>query len=210
MQTELIIADDHPVFRQGLKKLLTDEADFSIVGEAGTGTEALGLICDLKPVVAVLDISMPGMGGLEVAAEVKRKNLKTRCIMLSVHDDAEIVKTAIRSGAFGYLLKTNTFDEIVRAVRIVAGGGKFISSQIAGVLAEEPLRHSRTQLLTDREREILKLVVQGLSAKEVADSLGISYRTVHTHKSHIMSKLGVSSTPAMMSYAIKNRIISDA
>ncbi|MDH4164454.1 MAG: response regulator transcription factor [Nitrospirota bacterium] len=205
---DLIIADDHAIFRHGLKNLLAQEPDFRILAEADNGQKALQDIRDLRPHVAVLDLSMPCMNGIEVVAEVRRNKLATRCILLTVHDDAEIAATAIQTGTAGYLLKNHTFQEINQAIRTVAGGRNYLSPELITLLADQTRLAQASQRLTRREQEVLRLVAQGLSAKEIASKLVISERTVDTHKTHIMSKLDIHSTPALISYALRNKLVT--
>jgi len=204
---DLIIADDHAIFRHGLKSLLAKEPEFRILAESDNGQKALQDIIDLHPHVAVLDVSMPHMNGVEIVAEVQRRKLSTICILLTVHDDAEIATTAIRNGAAGYLLKNHTFQEIGQAIRTVSSGKNYISPELIPLLAERIHRLQTSQRLTRREQDILCLVVQGLSAKEIASTLNISERTVDTHKTHIMGKVDVHSTPALISYAHRNKLV---
>ncbi len=206
---ELVIADDHAIFRHGLKNLLSEEKDFRVLAEVETGTEAFREIREKQPQVAILDVSMPEKNGVEVVAEVHRAKLKTRCILLTVHDDPEIAATAIRNGATGYLLKNRTFRDLAQAVRVVAAGRKYFSPELMPALVDVKNLQKMTQLLTRREHDVLKLVVRGLSAKEIAVDLGISDRTVDTHKTHIMNKLDVHSTAALISYALRNKLVSD-
>ena len=206
---DLIIADDHAIFRHGLKSLLAQDPDFRILAEADNGLKALQDIRDLLPQVAVLDVSMPKMNGVEIIAEVERGKLFTRCILLTVHDDAELASTAIRNGASGYLLKNHTFQEINQAIRTVASGKKYMSPELMPILAEQAHLRQAAHHFTRREQEVLSLVAQGLSAKEISSKLAISERTVDTHKTHIMGKLGIHSTPALISYALRNKLVTN-
>jgi DNA-binding NarL/FixJ family response regulator len=204
---DLTIADDHAIFRHGLRSLLADETDFRILAESDNGQTALQDIIDHHPHVAVLDVSMPHRNGVEIIAEVQRRKLSTRCILLTVHDDAEIATTAIRNGAAGYLLKNHTFQEIGQAIRTVASGKKHLSPELMPLLAEQMHQHRISQCLTRREQDILRLITQGLSARDIASKLNISERTVDTHKTHIMGKMELHSTPALISYALRNKLV---
>lgn len=206
---DLIIADDHAIFRHGIKNLLSEEADFRILAEAETGSRALQDIRDKKPLVAILDVSMPEKNGIEVVAEVTRAKLKTRCILLTVHNDPEIAASAIRNGAAGYLLKDRTFRELAQAIRTVAEGRKYFSSELMSALVDVKNLRQTSQRLTRREQDVLKLVVKGLSAKEIAAQLGITDRTVATHKTHIMNKLDVHTTAALITHALRNKLVTD-
>jgi len=206
---DLIIADDHAIFRHGLKNLLSEEADFRILAEAETGTMAYQEILDKKPQVAILDVSMPEKNGIEVVTEVCRAKLKTRCILLTVHDDPEIAATAIRNGASGYLLKNRTFRDLTHAIMTVAAGKTYFSPELMPTLMNIKSLRQTSQRLTKREQDVLKCVVQGFSSKEIAAQLGISDRTVDTHKTHIMNKLDIHSTAALISYALRNKLVAD-
>jgi DNA-binding NarL/FixJ family response regulator len=205
---DLTIADDHAIFRHGLKSLLATESGFRILADSDNGQKALQDIIDHHPHVAVLDMSMPKLNGVEIIAEVQRRKLSTRCILLTMHNDAEIATAAIRNGAAGYLLKNHTFKEIGHAIRTVSSGNKHFSPEIIPLMAEHMNQHQISQL-TRREQDILRLIAQGLSAKDIASNLNISERTVDTHKTHIMGKMGIHSTPALISYALRNKLVTD-
>ena len=206
---DLIIADDHAIFRHGLKNLLSEEEDFRILAEAETGAKAFQEIREKQPQVAILDVSMPEKNGVEVVTEVSRAKLQTRCILLTVHDDPEIAATAIRNGAAGYLLKNRTFRDLTLAIRTVAAGKTYFSSELMPMLMNIKNLRQTSQRLTQREQDVLKYVVKGLSAKEIAAQLGISDRTVDTHKTHIMNKLDVHSTAALISHALRHKLVTD-
>jgi len=206
---DLIIADDHAIFRHGLKELLAKEPDFRILAVSDNGQKALQDIIDFHPDVAVLDVSMPHLSGIEITAEVQRRKLSTRCILLTVHDDAEIATTAIQNGVAGYLLKNHTFQEINQAIRAVAGGKKHFSAELMPLLAEHLHLSQSSQRLTRREHEVLCLVVKGLPNKIIASKLDISERTVDAHKTHIMGKLDIHSTPELIIYALRHKLVTD-
>jgi len=205
----IIIADDHAIFRHGLRSLLAGESDFRVLAESDNGTKALQDIIDLRPHVAVLDLSMPYKNGIEIIAEVLHRKLSTRCILLTMHDDTEIASSAIQNGAAGYLLKNQTFQEINQAIRTVASGKNYISQELMHNMMEQRMRpHDKSMQLTRREQEVLQLVVKGLPSIKIATQLGISERTVETHKHHIMGKLNIHSTPEIITYVLKHKLVS--
>lgn len=201
--TRIVIADDHAMFRQGLMQLLKTVPDFTLVGEARNGSEALEIIEEQEPDAAILDISMPEMTGIEVIRNLRGKEGKTRCILLTMHADPELVREAIASGAMGYLLKENAFTELVRAVRAVTDGDFYVSPDVSAGIS--PAKSSeKSPILTPREAEILKWIASGLTNKKIAKTLHISVKTVDTHRTRIMRKLGVHNAAEMVRSAVKN------
>jgi len=188
----VLLADDHPTLRLGLRVLLDQAPDVEVVGEAEDGEEALALIEALAPDVAVLDCQLPGMEGAEVAAEVRRRGLPTQVLALSAYDDDRYVQEMLEAGAVGYLLKEEAPETIVAAVRAAARGERYFSPPVmAKVVAW--VRGERPGGLTEREVEVLKLVAEGLSNKEIAHKLRVKKRTVEFHVGNILRKLGVAS-----------------
>ena len=199
----VIIADDHVIFRQGLLKLLQTAEDITVAGEAGEGHEALRLIEEEKPDVAMLDISMPNLSGLGIADEIRERGVGTKVIFLTMHNDLLTAKKGILS-APGYVLKDDAFEDLLYAIRTVAAGGKFISPAISVKLAQShPLKESRNRILTEREIEILRLIASGLTNKRIAGKLSISVKTVETHRTRILQKLEVHSTTDLVKHALK-------
>ena len=201
--TTIVIADDHAIFRQGLMQLLKTVPDFILSGEARNGSEALKIIEEQEPDVAILDISMPEMTGIEVIRNLRKKDGKTRCILLTMHTDSQLVSEALASGAMAYLLKENAFEELVRAVYTVMEGELYISSVVNAGISTAGIPE-KSRLLTLREAEILKWIVSGLTNKKIAKTLYISVKTVDTHRTRIMHKLKVHNTAEMVRYAVKN------
>jgi len=200
---KVIIADDHVIFRQGLLKLLQTAEDITVAGEAGEGHEALRLIEEEKPDVAMLDISMPNLSGLGIADEIRERGVGTKVIFLTMHNDLLTAKKGILS-APGYVLKDDAFEDLLYAIRTVAAGGKFISPAISVKLAQShPLKESRNRILTEREIEILRLIASGLTNKRIAGKLSISVKTVETHRTRILQKLEVHSTTDLVKHALK-------
>ncbi len=201
----VMIADDHSMFRQGLSLLLRSTPGYELMGEAATGPQALEIITESKPDVAVLDISMPGFGGLDVFRKIVRQGLATKVVLVTIHTDPELAQEALDEGVSGYLLKENAFEDLLAAIRAVMGGGTFISPLLAASLMRARNRDGREKL-TRREWEILSWVAAGLTNKKIARNLFISVRTVETHRSRIMEKLGMNSTAELIRYAIEKGI----
>lgn len=200
----LLIADDHVLFREGLKSLFGREDDMEIVAEAGHGDEALRLIMELRPDIALVDVSMPGRGGVQIAGEIRRKGLATRVVNLTMHSDLSILHAAMAAGVRGYVLKEDTFDDVVYAVRAVAAGGVYISPAIAGGLVRA--RMDSDEVLTPREKDVLALIAAGMKNQQIADELFISVKTVETHRARIMKKTRLHSTAELVKYAIEKGI----
>lgn len=211
-EIRVVIADDHPVFRQGLRQVIELERGIEIVGEAGDGAAALRMIQELGPDVAVLDINMPQMKGLEVAREARRQSPRVRIIFLTMYDDERVFNEALNVGALGYLLKDSAIGDIVGGVRAVAAGRHFISPSISGYLVN---RTARTAALSERkpslgdltptELRILKLIAEYKTSKEIAAQLFISHRTVENHRTSICHKLGIHGSNALIKFALEHR-----
>ena len=198
------LADDHIIFRQGLLKLLQSAEDIHVIGEAGEGREILQSILRDKPDVAILDITMSGLDGFEVFEQIKKSDLPTKVIFLTMHNDPLTARKALLSKASGYVVKDNAFEDLLYAIRAVAGGGKFISPSISDRIMDiNPVKGSKHAVLTEREREILTLIASGLTNKKIADQLSISIKTVETHRARILQKLDMHSTTELVKYAIK-------
>ena len=211
----VLVADDHAIVRTGIRHVLEGEPGFTVVGEAATGPETLALALEHRPDVAVLDISMPGQSGLSVTAELRRHCPDTRVLILSMHDNTEYVLESVRAGAHGYLLKDTAATELRGAVRAVAQGESYFSPPIAsrlsavvrGDLAVEASPAGLLAQLTGREREVLIGVTRGLTNKEIAAELGISHRTVETHRESLMRKLSLRSVAELTRFALETGVI---
>lgn len=204
----VVIADDHVIFRQGLLKLLQSAEDIEVVADTGSSDEALRLIVEKKPDVAILDISMPGLSGIEIMEEVQRKGIGTKIVFLTMHSDPLTAKRAIQSNASGYVLKDDAFEDLLYAVKAVASGGTFVSPSISEkVLKLETGREKEGSILTGREREVLQLIASGLTNKKIADKLSVSVKTVETHRTRILQKLGAHSAADLVRYAIKTGLL---
>lgn len=204
---KVLIADDHIIFRQGLLKLLQPAEDIMVVGEAGDGDEALTLILKERPELAILDISMPGRSGFEIAEELQNKGVKTKVIFLTMHNDPLTAKRGVLSSASGYILKDNAFEDLLYAIRAVAAGGKYISPLIQDKILNVSAGRNTKNILTDREVEILRLIASGFTNKQIAEKLFISIKTVETHRTKIMQKLDLHMTADLVRYAIKTGIL---
>jgi len=211
MKTRVVIADDHKILRQSLYILLQQEEDIEVVGEAGTGQEALDEVLRLRPEVAILDISLPQLSGLDVAAHLRLEAPEVRTIILTMHKSEEYVARAFREKVQGYVLKDNALDELLKAIRVVRDGGTYVSPDIAGRIVagfvENYAQGRGTDPMSPREREIVGLLAGGQSNKEIAQLLNLSLKTVETHRANIMHKLGLRSMRDLVLYAVRNHII---
>lgn len=213
---KIVLADDHILVRKGIKAMLESEGDLQVVGEAGDGKEALEVARQLHPDILVLDIRMPEMTGLDAAAKLSEVSPSTKALILSMHDSEEYVLQALDAGAYGYLLKDTDKSEFVKALRQIHAGNKYFSGAVSNVLANRLLDTKsfikNTKVddqyhLTKREREILRMVINGAPNKEIADSLGKSVRTVETHRFNIMKKIGVNNAIDMVNKAVKENLV---
>jgi len=209
----VLLADDHSIVRRGLRGLI-ESAGFSVAGEATDGLEAIKLCEEQRPDVVILDIGMPKLSGIEVAARAQKLDPRPAIIILSVHGDESYIMRALAAGARAYLLKSATDEDLIPAVRAVAAGGPFFSPAVTGVLVEDYIRQLKQRgltdsyhLLTDREKEVLQLVAEGRSNKEVATILNLGISTVDTHRSNLMQKLSLHSTAEIVLYAVRKGLI---
>ncbi len=203
MPITVIVADDHAIFRQGLASLLQAEADIALLAQAADGAEAWGLIESLRPEVAILDLSMPQLTGIEVTRRVEEAGCDTRIVLLTMHDDPSAVLQAQEALVAGYVLKDNSFEELVQAVRTVATGGTFVTPSVRAKLRGLQRNGRPTMALSPREREVIRLIALGNSSKETARLLGVSPRTVDTYRNRLMEKLGLHSLADVVRYAVQ-------
>jgi two-component system response regulator NreC len=212
----IVLADDHPVVRQGLRALLEREAGFSVIGEAADGLQAADLVERTKPDVLVLDLVMPGLGGLDVAREVVRRSPRTRVVILSMHASEAFVVQAFRSGASAYVLKDSSTAELVRAIREVLAGRRHLSPPLSDTAIEVYVARAKQgevdvyERLTSRERQVLHLAAEGLSNPAMGERLGISPRTAQTHRAHVMEKLGLRTRRDLIVYAVNRGLLPEA
>jgi DNA-binding NarL/FixJ family response regulator len=210
----VLLADDHAIVRRGLKSLL-EESGFSIVAEAADGLDALRLTEELRPDLLILDIGMPRLSGIEVAARAQKIDRPPGVIILSMHSDESYIIRALAAGARAYLLKDATDEDLLPAVRAVASGKPYFSPAVTAVLVEDYVRTLRSRgltdtyyLLTDREKEVLHLLAEGRSNKEVASLLDLGLSTVETHRANLMQKLGLHNTAEIVLYAVRKGLIT--
>ncbi|HAX47444.1 MAG TPA: response regulator transcription factor [Ignavibacteria bacterium] len=215
--TKILIVDDHEVVRDGLRNILTSLDNISIAGEAGNGEDAVKMYSSLKPDLVIMDISMPGMNGIEATRVIKEKDPDARILILTMHDNQEYLNQIIRSGAKGFILKNTDKEELLDAVKTVASGDNFFSKDISKLIIDNYIRTAKETEkndgykevpLTKREIEILKLIASGYSNQEIANILYISYNTVDTHRKNIMHKLSIKNTAGLVRYAIEKGLIS--
>lgn len=211
----VILADDHSVMRHGLRLILEQQEGFEVLGEACDGREAVNLAAALHPDVAVLDITMPNMNGIEAARQITEKQPNVAIVMLSMHADESYVLRALKAGARGYLLKESPESDFISAIRSVSEGKSFFSPAVSRLLVEDYIRQMQDKdiedsydLLTPREREILQMVAEGKSNKEVANLLNLSLYTVETHRGNILQKLNLHSVPDLILYAVRKGVIA--
>ena len=208
----VLLADDHTIVRAGLRELLADTGDIVVAGEAGNGQEVLARIREHDYDVLVLDMSMPGRSGIELIKQVKGEKPKLRVLVLSMHGEAQYAVRALKAGASGYLTKESATDQLVAAIRRVAGGGAFFSPETAERLAldyDRPADAPPHSLLSDREFQVFQLIVSGKSVTEIARDLVLSVKTVSTHKTRILEKMSLSNQAELVRYAVRHKLIDE-
>lgn len=209
-KVRVLVADDHAMFREGIRLLLETRGGFEVVGEAATGEEAVALARSLRPDVVVMDIGMPGMNGLDATRLIQADNPGSRVLILTMHGTDEYFFSALEAGASGYVLKEAASNDLVNAIESVHRGGMFLYPSLATKLVEEYLHRvgrgeerSSYEALTPREREVIQLIGEGCTNQEIAEKLGLSVHTVQTHRVHIMNKLGLHNRAQLVSYAAR-------
>ena len=211
----ILLADDHTLVRQGLRRILEEQPEWRVVAEAGNGLDAVSLAADLRPDIVILDIGMPKLNGLEAARQITKKAPEARVLILSMHADEVHITKAVEAGAAGYLVKDSADRELVNAVTATAEGKSYFSPAAAAVLLAEYRRTlaqrgvtDRYELLSDREREVLQLMAEGRSTKAIAAELGVSPATIETHRAHVFEKLDLHSVAEAVLYAVRRGLIS--
>jgi DNA-binding NarL/FixJ family response regulator len=211
----VLLADDHNLIRAGLRLVVAQQPDFVVAGEAENGRQAVAMAESLAPDVVVMDVGMPDLNGIEACRQVREKHPETQVVMLSMHSDEGYILRALKAGARAYLLKDSAEADLARAIRAAGEGKSFFSPAVAKVLLEDYMRKlERTgaedsyELLSPREREVLQMVAEGKSSKDVANSLNLSVYTVETHRAKIMQKLNLKSVPELILYAVRKGIIA--
>ena len=213
MPIKILVADDHGVLRAGLRALLNDEPDFLVVGEADSGEEALKIAKKISPDIVLMDLNMPGMGGIETARKMVKSHPQTRVLILTVHEDNELLKEAINAGASGYILKRAVESELIYAIHAVVRGDLYIHSAMTRALLlntpeEQPDVPDSAEELTPRELEVLRLIAEGHTNRQIADLLSLSVRTVESHRSNLMEKLNLHSRVELVRYAHRNHLLT--
>lgn len=209
----VLIADDHAILREGLRALLKTAGDVEVVGEAGDGESAIAEAARLRPDVVLMDVSMPGLGGLEATLQIRKDHPEMRIVVLTQYEDREYLRRFLQAGVAGYLLKKTAGADLVSAIRAAARGGLVLDPALAkDALQEQPLDTSQPRedpydLLTDREKQVLKLVAEGRSNKEVAELLDISVKTAMSHREHIMDKLDLHNRTDLVKFALKRGVV---
>ncbi len=214
-QTTVLLVEDHTIVRKGLRSLLESEADIRVVGEAENGREAIEKVDELRPDVVVMDIGMPGLNGLEATRQIKKRFSDVQVLILTVHTGEEYILQILRAGASGYLVKQAAPAELISAIQAVHRGQAFLSPSISKKVledyvqrAEATARGDSLERLTDREREVLQLIAEAYSTREIAEQLHISIKTAETHRAHLMEKLGLHSTAELTRYAIRKGVVT--
>jgi len=210
----ILLADDHTIVRHGLRKILQEQPDWTVVAEAADGREAVRQVLETRPEVAVLDIGMPQLNGIEATRQIARRAPEVKVLILSMHADEAYVIQALQAGAKGYLLKDSADKDVVRAIAAVAQGKSFFSPTVAKVMLDDYVRRlaekgvtDRYATLSEREREVFQLIAEGRTNKDIADLLCISASTVETHRARVMEKLGLHSAAELVLYAVRRGVI---
>jgi DNA-binding NarL/FixJ family response regulator len=208
----VFLCEDHVLFREGLRAILREQPGFEVVGEAGEGEEAVEKVRRLNPDIVLMDIELPGLSGLEATRRITKAKLPSKVVMLTLYDDEEVVARCLEAGASGYVLKDGPASELLYAIQEVHKGGRYMSPRALAQVVEHPPRghrgaRTRYDLLTDREREVLRLLALGLSIKDIAGRLDLSVKTVDVHKSNLMRKLDIHDKAGLVKYAIARKLI---
>lgn len=213
MTIKVLLADDHQIIRDGLRSLLTNEPDIEVVGEANDGRATVEMTQRLKPDIVVMDITMPGLNGIEATRQVRAISSDIKVLALSMHADKRFVAGVLHAGASGYVLKNCAFRELIQAIHTVAVNQTYLSPTIADIVVESYVRHSplpasSLSVLTPREREVLQLIAEGLTLKKIAATLCVSPKTIETHREQIMRKLNASGVAELTKYAVREGLTS--
>lgn len=208
----VLIGDDHAILRSGLRMLIDAQADMSVIAEAQDGKEAIRLAAEHYPDVVILDITMPGSGGMHAIPEILKNNVSCRVLLLTMHDEPAYLRTALSAGASGYVLKKSVDADLLSAIRAVHKGRRYVDPELANALLQDTMpgidRQSRAKLLSDREMQVLKLVAEGYSSREIADQILVSTKTVETYRGRFAEKLGLKSRADIVRYALELGLLS--
>jgi len=213
---KVVLVDDHAIVRQGVRALLDEEDDITVIGETGDGSQALMLVEQLRPDIVVMDLSMPGLGGIEAIRQIRGRFPGVRVVVLSMHESEEYVFRALRAGAAGYVVKQSSSTELVLALRAVAMGSRFLSPVISEILIDNYVRRADAEaqadealnILTPREREVLQFIARGYNNRQIAERLQISVKTVETHRGNMMNKLDVHDRAGLVKFAMDHHLLS--
>ena len=214
MKTRVLIADDHKLLREGLRHIVQDELRLEVVGLAEDGRSAVSLAAELHPDIIIMDISMPGLNGIEATRQIRRDNSGTKIVALSIHKSKDFVSKMLQAGAAAYMLKDCAVDELGEAIRCVLAGKVYISPDIAGLVVDDYLKalesraESASPKLTPKETEVLQLIAEGKTTKEIASILSTGVSTIETHRQHIMEKLKIYTVAGLTVYAVREGLIS--
>ena len=211
----VLLADDHKIMREGLRSLIKDEGNLTVVGEARNGNETVEMARSAGPHVVIMDIAMPDLNGIEATRKILKDNPATKIIGLSGHPDQRYVREMLKAGASGYILKDTAYEELIRALKEVMNGRTYLSPEVTRGVVDSFVRANSSQeanpafaILSDREREVLQLLAEGMTTKEMADSLSVSVKTIETHRRNIMEKLNLHSVAELTKYAIREGVTS--
>lgn len=215
MAIRVLLVDDHTIFREGVRALLSNYDDIEVVGEASDGREAIDKVTQLQPDVVLMDIAMPGLGGLEATLEIRKIRPESRVLILTQYDNREYVFPILKAGAAGYALKQAAATDLVSAIRAVHAGGSFLYPTVAKTvldryLTQEQVPEDSYETLSDREKQVLRLVAEGRTNKEIAELLVLSVKTVMGHRANLMEKLGIHNRTELVKYAIRHGLIEVA
>lgn len=206
---KVILADDHAIFRQGIRELIKDLEDFAVVGEAGDGLELLELLKEVRPDLIILDISMPNLRGLEATEEIKKHYPQIKVLLLTMHKQKSLVQLGLQAGADGFLLKDDVDAELFRALEALKQGRTYLSPLLANTVRDPAFPPPKTENLTRREREVLKLLAEGKTSREIAQSLHIGVPTVRSHRANILRKLSLKKQADLVKYAVAHEFLSN-
>jgi DNA-binding NarL/FixJ family response regulator len=212
MSTTIVLADDHIVVRQGIRKLLETRDDFRIVGEASDGEEAVKLVAEKKPDIALMDLWMPRLSGIDATRRIGKRGLPTKILVLSMHESRAYVEEVLRAGAAGYIVKNAAAEDLIEAIDTICDGVSYLSPAITQQVVDAIARPATSSpsglaVLTDREREVLQLIAEGLSSKEIAAMLGVSLKTIDSHRSNLMEKLEIHKVSGLVRFAIRTGLV---
>jgi DNA-binding NarL/FixJ family response regulator len=210
--TTIVVVDDHKIVREGLVRLLQEREDFTVIGEASDGEEAVQMVLDKQPDIVIMDIWMPRLSGIDATRRLGKRDCDSKILVLSMHESRTYVEEVLRAGASGYIVKNSAATDLIQAIDAVCGGASYLSPAITQQVVDAIARPGDTSpsgvaMLTDREREVLQLIAEGLSSKEIANMLGVSLKTVDSHRSNLMEKLDIHKVSGLVRFAIRAGLV---